>query len=506
MITVEAYETIRRAHYLEQKSIRQIAREQGHSRKTVKKALASGGPGRYTQKQVREAPVLGPYKERIEGLLAESEHMPRKQRYTSHKIYEIIRGEGYTGSEPGVRRYIGEWRRTHHPPAVYVPLEYEPGADAQADWGEGLVVMNGIPRTVQLFSMRLCYSRCLFVMAFPHQKMEAFLEGQVCAFGFFEGVPHRISYDNLKTAVKEILVGHQRHEQAGFLAFRSHYLFESHFCSPGQGHEKGGVEHGVGYGRRNFLVPIPEVRSFEALNALLLEKCLADETRTVKGQAQDIGEAWRQEKDQLLPLPAQDFPCCTTHQVTLTPYSQVIFETNRYSVPANQGRATLTLRAFPFQVEILNQTDVIARHPRCYEHGQDIFDPLHYLPLLAQRPGAFEYAKPLRQWRAGWPPVYEQALSQLRSLWPEGRGVREFIRILQLHTQHEAGLIEQAITQALAYGCVHYEGVRLCLNQLLLPDQPHQSLDLAAVQLEHLQQPDPQPVNLQQYDFLIGDV
>jgi transposase len=468
MLTVDEYEKIRRAHYVEQKSIRQIAREQGHSRKTVKKALESGGPGRYTQKQAREAPVLGPYKARIEALLAEAQHLPRKQRYTSHKIYEVIRTEGYIGSEPGVRRYIGEWRRKHHAPVVYLPLEYDPGADAQADWGEGLVVMSGTPVTVQLFSMRLCYSRRLFVMAFPNQKTEAFLEAQVHAFRYFEGVPHRLSYDNLKTAVKQILVGHQRQEQAGFLAFRSYYLFESHFCTPGQGHEKGGVEHGVGYGRRNFLVPIPEVASFEELNAHLLAQCLADDARTVHGQVQSIGEAWKHEKAHLLPLPAQDYPCCTTQQVTLTPYGQVIFETNRYSVPANQGRATLTLRAFPFQVEILNQTEVIARHTRCYGHGQDIFDPLHYLALLVQRPGAFEHAKPLRQWRATWPPVYEQALSQLRSLWPEGRGVREFIRILQLHTQHPANLIEQAVSQALVYGCVHYEGVHLCLRDRLL--------------------------------------
>ena len=163
------------------------------------------------------------------------------------------------------------------------------------------------------------------------------------------------------------------------------------------------------------------------------------------------------------------------------------------------------MRAFPFQIEILNQTEVIARHARCYGHGQDVFDPLHYLPLLAQRPGAFEYAKPLRQWRATWPPVYEQALSQLRSLWPEGRGVREFIQILQLHMQHPASLIEQAVSQALAYGCVHYEGVHLCLNQLLLPSHAPSPLDLEAVQLARLQQPGTQPVDLQQYDLLIGE-
>ena len=172
-------------------------------------------------------------------------------------------------------------------------------------------------------------------------------------------------------------------------------------------------------------------------------------------------------------------------------------------MPANKGRTTLTLRAYPFQVVILNQSAVIASHVRCYERHQDIFDPLHYLSLLTQRPGAFEYAKPIRQWRVGWPPVYEQALAQLRSVWPDGRGVREFIQILHLHHSHPVPLIEQAITLALTYGCVHYEGVHLCLNQLLMPSQVREPLDLEAAHLTRLQQPGSQPLDLQQYDHLI---
>jgi transposase len=504
MITVDEYEAIRRGYYVEKKSMRQIAREQGHSRKTVRKALEGSGPGRYTQKQERIAPLLGPYKARIEALLLEREQMPRKQRYTGHKIYQILKEEGYIGSEPSVRRYIGEWRRQHTAPTVYLPLTWEPGADAQADWGEGEVDMAGQRIKVDVFSIRLCYSRRLFVMAYPHQKTEAFLEAQVRAFRFFEGVPRRISYDNLKTAVKAILTGHEREEQVNFRAFRSHYLFESHFCNPGQGHEKGGVEHAVGYSRRNFLVPIPQVDSFEALNAHLLSQCLADEERTVHGQPVSIREAWQQEKEFLLPLPAQDYPCCISQEVRLNPYSQVVFETNRYSVPANQARMTLTLRAYPFEIEILRQGEVIARHRRCYRQGQDVFDPLHYLPLLARRPGAFEYAKPLREWRERWPPVYEQVLALLRSTWPDGRGVREFIQILQLHSQHPVDLIEQALQEALSYGCVHYEGVRLCLNQLRLPHRQTMPLQLEQLQLARLESALDQPIDLQQYDQLIS--
>lgn len=312
------------------------------------------------------------------------------------------------------------------------------------------------------------------------------------------------TYDNLKTAVKRILSGHEREEQHTFQVFRSHYLFESYFCNPGQGHEKGGVEHGVGYGRRNFLVPLPEVCSFEELNAYLLAQCQADEERTVNGQAVSIRAAWQEEKGSLLPLPSQDYACCTTHQGRLTPYSQVVYETNRYSVPVGQGRSTLTLRAYAFHIEILHEATLLARHTRCYEHGQDIFNPLHYLPLLAQRPGAFEHAKPLRAWRDSWPPIYEQALAHLRGLWPTGRGIREFIQILQLHSQYPAALIEQALIQAFTYSCVHYEGVRLCLNQQLLPTQTPTALDLAAQGLPHLQALGNQPLTLQRYDDLIG--
>jgi len=503
MLKVEDYEKIRRAYYIEHKSIRRIAREQGHSRKTVEKALGNSAPVGYQRKAVRVAPMLGEYKLRIEELLVENERLPPKQRYTGHKIYEVLLEAGYKGSESGIRRYIGEWRQQHHSPAVYIPLAFERGADAQVDWGEGEVVLCGERQTVQLFTMRLNYSRRLFMMAFPSQRLEAFLAGHVAAFAYFEGVPKRLSYDNLKTAVKEFLGGHQRLEQAGFAAFRSHYLFESYFCNPRQGHEKGGVEHGVGYGRRNFLVPMPEVASYAELNAYLLAKCQADEERTVKGQTQSIRDAGQDEKGYMLPLPAAGYACCTTHQVNLTPYSQVVFETNRYSVPVGEGRRVLTLRAYPFQVEILHQGQVIARHERIYDREQDSFDPRHYLPLLEQRPAAFDYAKPLKAWRNSWPAVYEQALAELRRLWPEGRGVREFVQVLQLHNTYPANLVEQAIALALSFSCVHYEGVRLCLNQLLMPAQLPLPLDLAGTMLAQFQTNGLQPVDLHLYDQLL---
>jgi len=238
------------------------------------------------------------------------------------------------------------------------------------------------------------------------------------------------------------------------------------------------VEHSVGFGRRNFMVPIPQAASFDDLNAMLLAACLKDDARQVAGQPTPIGVAWEVERPLLLPLPARDFPCCVTRPVCLTPYSQVEFETNRYSVPADRAQPHLVLKAYPFRVDILYLDAVVASHRRCYGKNQDIFNPLHYLPLLEQRPGAFEHAKPLRRWRETWPPIYERLLAKLVAEQSDGRGIREFVRILKLHETYPARLVEQAITQALEYGCLHSDGIALCLRQILHPETAVAALDL----------------------------
>jgi transposase len=501
MIQVEDREQIRRAYFVEGKSVRKIARELGHSRPTVRQAIEAAEPSEYTLTVARPAPVLGPYKVSLDRLLEENQQLPRKQRYTSHKMYKAICAEGYTGGESTVRGYVGQHRHDKKRP-VYLPLEFDPGTDAQVDWGEGAVILAGEQMTVQLFFMRLCYSRRVFVMAFPAQKQEAFFEGHVQAFHFFQGIPARITYDNLKAAVLRVLQGHNRQEQQAFIVFRSHYLFDSNFCTPGEGHEKGGVEHSVGFERRNWLVPLPNVASFDELNAHLLTCGRADDQRQVTGQPTTIGEAWKVEQPHLRPLPAKDFECCVTDLVSLNPYSQVVFATNRYSVPTDQAYRELMIKVYPFRVDVLHGEEVIARHPRCYGRGQEILDPLHYLPLLEQRPGAFNHAKPLRRWRAEWPPVYEELLAHLHTKSLAGQGFREFIQILSLHREHPADQIEQAIRLALQCGCAHLDGVTLCLHQLQHPTLPMPVLDLSnQPQLVGI---GTQPLDLGRYDQLLG--
>jgi hypothetical protein len=394
-------------------------------------------------------------------------------------------------------------RKTKRPVKVYLPLEFEPGEDGQVDWGEAQVILNGELVTVQIFVLRLSYCRKMFVMAFPTQKQECFYAGHVAAFEYLGGLPRRLTYDNLTAAVKRVLQGRSRQQQDRFILFRSYYLFESHFCTPGAGHEKGRVEDGVGYVRRNFMTPLLKADSFDDLNEQLRCLCVQDDQRRVDRQPQTIGQAWQQERRFLQPLPAEPFDCCRELPAQLNGYSQVEVETNRYSVPTDRATAQMRLKLYPFQVKIYrpDEKEAVAVHPRCYSQEQDILDPLHYLPLLAQRPGALQHAKPIRQWRSSWPVVYEQLLAELQRRQPDGAGVRQFIQVLQLHKEFPAQLIEQAISQALAHHCPHLDGVQLCLRQLLQPDLTPTSLDLS----DHpkLGAVGQQPLCLAHYDHLL---
>jgi len=502
MKTVEDYEQIRRAFFVEGLSIRAIHRRLHIDRKTIRKAIVEPVPKPYQLKQPRSAPVLGPYHECIIELLDESEKLPRKQRYTARKIFQIIRKEGYRGCEGGVHNYICRQRKKRKRKEAYLPLEFDPGQDAQIDWGEATVRMAGEEIQVQFLCMRLNYSKARFVMAFPFQKQEAFFEGHIQGFHFFGGVPKRITYDNLKTAVYRILEGKKRQEQQAFKEFRSYYLFGSHYCTPAQAHEKGGVENDIGYAQRNFFSPIPELDSFEELNAFLHQACLQDAQRRTRGQKELVAQLWEDEKALLLPLPARDFAACITRVVKPNGYLQVEYETNRYSVPYDCRDRQLVLRAFPFRIELLYLDEVVVSHPRCFQKEKDILDPLHYLPLLQQRPGAFEHAKPLRRWRQQWSKNYERLLAELRENKPDGRGVREFLEILKLHQEYPEKLVEHAVEMALDFGAAHLDGVKLCLRQLQEPKDHPRSLDLSFS--PKLMGVGTQPVELDQYNQLLG--
>src|SRR3954467_8927959 len=254
---MENWAEIRRRVLVDGLSRRAACREYGIHFKTLRKILAHPEPPGYRRTAPRRPSILEPLLPVVHQILQDDRKAPRKQRHTAVRIYRRLRDEhGYKGGLTVVKDAVRAWRSGHA--EVFVPLVHPPG-EAQVDFGEAEVTLDGRPTKVAVFVMTLPYSDATFVCAFPRECTEAFLEGHVRAFAFFGGVPRRISYDNLKIAVAEITGGRRRKLTEAFLRLKSYHLFADHFCPVRRPKEKAHVETLVGYARRSFLVPVPVV-------------------------------------------------------------------------------------------------------------------------------------------------------------------------------------------------------------------------------------------------------
>ncbi|MEI7535021.1 MAG: IS21 family transposase [Verrucomicrobiae bacterium] len=320
---------IRRRVLVDGVSRRQILRETGMHRLTLKKILEHSEPPGYRQQQPRPQKKLGAFIERIKQILKEDVALPRKQRHTAKRIWERLQEDGFTGGYTVVKDAVREL--TQKTQEVFVPLQHRPG-EAQVDFGYALVKVNGQLRKVAFFVMALPYSDAFFVRAFERECTETFWEGHVQAFEFFKGVPHRITYDNTKVAVSKIS-GKERQLTHGFLQLKSHYLFAHHFCRVARGNEKGVVEGLVKFTRSNFFVPVPQVRELAELNDYLLQRCKEDQGRRLRGQPGSKAELLLVDQKAFLPLPTTPFESCRKFSTTASSLSLVRFDGNDYSVP-----------------------------------------------------------------------------------------------------------------------------------------------------------------------------
>ena len=254
----------------------------------MRKMLSHPVPPGYRRKRPPYRPKLEPYTGVIDGILEDDLSLPKKQRHTAKRIYERLRDEhGFEGGYTIVKDYVRDRRR--HTREMFVPLAH-PAGHAQCDFGQAWAVIGGVKQRIHYFVMSLSHSDGIYVKAYPAETTEAFCDGHVSAFGFLGGVPQSILYDNTKLAVARILGDGRRSRTRVFTELQSHYLFSDRFGRPGKGNDKGSVEGMVGYARRNFLVPVPSLESFDALNAHLEACCLERMEARLRGHTESIGE------------------------------------------------------------------------------------------------------------------------------------------------------------------------------------------------------------------------
>jgi transposase len=502
---VELFEQIRRDREREGLSIRELACRHGVHRRAVRQALASALPPPRKQPERRPAPKLGPYRPLIDQWLVADREAPRKQRHTAKRIWQRLLDEhGAEVAETTVRDYVRRRRRElgEPPEDAFVPQVHEPGVEAEVDWGEAIVEIAGLRRTVYLFLMRACYSGATFVIAFERQTQQAFLEAHVEAFQFFGGVFETVRYDNLRSAVKQVLRGRRRVEQDRLVALRSHYLFESAFTRAGRqgAHEKGGVEGEVGRYRRAHLVPVPKVGSLKELNDLLEDGCFQDLARRIRGRAETVGEAVRVEAPTLRELPIVDYDASEQTSPRVDSKALVTIRQNRYSVPVAlvglRVQATISAR----EIVICHERREVARHPRLYGRFQTCARLDHYLELLRIKPRALKGSLPLRQERerGRWPSCFDELWQALEARYGASEAARQMVDVVLLCREQGAARVELAVRGALAAGAHDGRAVALLARR---SERPAQLLLELPGRLRDVERPQP---TLRDYDSLLS--
>lgn len=458
-------------------SIRQIAAQLDVSRNTVRRYLRGAVAGVQTKSR-RAQPVIGEVSVIVTQILKREKEdcTPRKQRLTAARIYRILRTKhGYVGSDSSVRKLVREIRGELRDPLSqsYVPLDYEPGVDAQVDFFEAVVDYESTGRSkVFVLLVRPCFSGKVFVYIAPNQTQEALFEGLIKAFVFFGGVFRHLWFDNLTPAVRKVLRGRERTVQEAFANFVAFYGFVAEFCQPACGNEKGGVENNVKFVRSELFTPMPKDRSRGSLQEDADAFMCLEDRRTMRGRDRSIGELWELERPNLMPLPATAFEVGEVKPCRVSNRSWITHGTNFYSVPAELAGQQVQVRIGAEEITVTTRTGTAAVHPRLYGRNQMALKLEHYLPLLERKLRAIDRALPMKLWLEKRAPCWRQLLIEMRRRDGEFDGSKGFVEAVKMCGVHGTEIVTDAIQRALRRTTVSIATVRFELDGLIAASKP----------------------------------
>jgi transposase len=471
VIDVDLLSVVRRWHGRDRLSIREIAKRTGLSRITIRKYLANGevSPAYPARQSISK---LDSFAEVLESWLIRESKRNRKRRRNLKQLHRDLVALGFAGSYDRIAAFARDWRQRERERlnqasrGAFVPLTFAPGEAFQFDWSEDWMRIGQKKTKLQIAHFKFCHSRVFFLRAYLTQTHEMLFDAHNHAFRVLGGIPERGIYDNMKTAVDKVGRGKHRKVNARFRAMVSHFLFEAEFCNPAAGWEKGQVEKNVQDARHRLLQDAPAFADLAELNRWLERRCIAlwAEVSHPEQKHRSVAEVYDDERSSLMAMPPP-FDGFVEHTKRVTPTCLVIFERNRYSVPAAFANRVISLRAYADRIVLVAEAERIAEHQRVFNRdhnsqGTTVYDWRHYLAVVQRKPGALRNGAPFTE--------LPTSFKQLRSvLMKREGGDREMADILALVLHHDEQLVEQAVREAIESDVISKTHILNRLSHLL---------------------------------------
>jgi transposase len=456
---------IRRMHFRDQLSIREIVRRTGLARNTIRKWLAEPEMTEPAYPKRENTSIVDPYAEQLRQWVLADSHRPKRDRRTAKSMFAALKAQGYPGSYTRVAMRIQRIRQDISDAPnrkAFVPLAFAHGEAFQFDWSCEYAFVGGLRRRLEVAHCKLASSRAFWLVVYYSQSHEMLFDAHARAFAAFGGIPRRGIYDNMKTAVDRVHKGKERTVNARFDAMCGHYLFEPDFCNVASGWEKGIVEKNVQDRRRQVWNEAADQRwkNLADLNAWLADKCKSawDAMAHPQWPAMTVADVLQDERVHLMPMP-KPFDGYVEQPVRVSATSLIHFQRNRYSVPTPHAHKVVSLRIYPDTLVIVADGEEVARHVRQFERHQTIYEWQHYIPLISQKPGALRNGAPFTT-------MPEPLLHLQRHLLKHAGGDRVMAQVLSAIPIHGLEAVLVAVELALESGRPSGEHVINVLGRL----------------------------------------
>lgn len=501
MIPMISKYNIKIMHEFQGKSLRQISRETGHTFRTVKKyALMEDFSQKFIKKKGESK--LDIFKETINSWIEQDLHAPPKQRHTAIKIFKRLKEEFPDSFNAGYRTvcsYTAKARKDiqtkiNKKNKGMIPLTHYPG-EAQLDFGETEFILNGENIRGNHLVISFPFSNHSYVQLFPSQNQEALFQGMKNIFEHIGAVPKEIWFDNMSTAVAQIKKGNKRKLTEGFMRFTAHYGYKPKFCNPASGNEKGHVENKVGYTRRNFMVPVPKIKSLVEFNKYLLKLSETDADRIHYSKNENILELFKTDLKSMIPLNKYPYEACKLLKVKTSKLGYLTFEKNEYSVLPTYVKKEVWIKVFVDKIQILNENyQIITIHKRSYEKNKKITNWKQWLEVVSSKINALEYTEFYQELPDIWKKYFKEKTNPSEK--------RKVVSVLaEMLIKSNMNTATSVLEYNLNKGITDLNSLLATFRATLEPKKIYSTIDQNQLNtpIQKIYEP-----NIQKYDFLLG--